>query len=662
MPKRPRAHQLEQESIVALQSILNHHNWLFEQFDNDYGIDGRIEIFQGDHATGKICLAQLKATDEQDLDKALRLAVPLETIRYWIDIDIPVCIIRYVAANQTLYYRWIRNFAEIWEAESEQQTVTLHWHADDVLCASSLLTFKQQLDLIKQLNFQNVRLPISVNLTVADTAADANELTQTFVEACEMITPVYFVRRGANATFHVSRKDIVTSFGGIISTRWPLPTAQDYPRSRLPFDLIAMLADILLKLGLHVAAARLALHLVGHSSFLESVVPDDDMRWLITHLDQSEVMQQAELRLAKKDGDAAQQLVSFLLGAKALEPEILDRLIALNRTYAALARSHPESSQMIGPAMYNLASSLRWMGRATEALVALDLCGSVAPKYVERYSWWMDRGNLEAQLGKYQAAYASYQEAYRLVTRVPMVADHAYEILLFAAKAAFFAGQFADALNLTREAARQCESVGEEALLIQFAAQEIVGYGVQRQDAQPGRAAQVLNAPIKAPERFKRAVRLHALNPEVWQLKLTLDMEEGRLLDAAKAACIALLLSYEEEEVAQAAILLLTHIQVRQHLSYDLFLCALIVAYQAHGLPFFIRAEERLRQQQARPGLIEELRTLGDDIAHATQQASQLRYKVETPWGITILPWRQPSLLPLLHRNTEIRFERLEPS
>jgi len=44
MPKRPRSHQLEEESIYNLGIVLPK-NWLLSRPDKDYGIDGQIEIF-----------------------------------------------------------------------------------------------------------------------------------------------------------------------------------------------------------------------------------------------------------------------------------------------------------------------------------------------------------------------------------------------------------------------------------------------------------------------------------------------------------------------------------------------------------------------------------------------------------------------------------------
>ena len=68
MPVRPRQHQLEDESIDFVKSIIPK-QWVVRELDRDYGIDLLIEIFENDtktgrnFATGKMVFMQLKATD-----------------------------------------------------------------------------------------------------------------------------------------------------------------------------------------------------------------------------------------------------------------------------------------------------------------------------------------------------------------------------------------------------------------------------------------------------------------------------------------------------------------------------------------------------------------------------------------------------------------------
>ncbi|MGX5732131.1 DUF4365 domain-containing protein [Pseudoxanthomonas beigongshangi] len=61
-PQRPQAHQLEEASRRYFVQCLPA-NWASERPDNDYGIDLRVDMFEGNAATGLELLVQLKASE-----------------------------------------------------------------------------------------------------------------------------------------------------------------------------------------------------------------------------------------------------------------------------------------------------------------------------------------------------------------------------------------------------------------------------------------------------------------------------------------------------------------------------------------------------------------------------------------------------------------------
>src|SRR4051795_10189236 len=100
MPNRPRQHQLETESRIVFEQGLGT-RWLFRELPSDYGIDGEVEEFdKSDIATGLVYAVQLKATDEVDASKALRVAVPNEHVEYYRSLQRPVLMVRYLAATK----------------------------------------------------------------------------------------------------------------------------------------------------------------------------------------------------------------------------------------------------------------------------------------------------------------------------------------------------------------------------------------------------------------------------------------------------------------------------------------------------------------------------------------------------------------------------------
>ena len=110
MPKRPRSHQIEDESRRAFSSKLPS-PWLFRDETRDYGIDGRVEIFDDRNlGTGRMFLVQLKATDQVELGRALTVKIKKEQHEYYRQLDMPVLIVRYHVPTKKIFVKWHHTF------------------------------------------------------------------------------------------------------------------------------------------------------------------------------------------------------------------------------------------------------------------------------------------------------------------------------------------------------------------------------------------------------------------------------------------------------------------------------------------------------------------------------------------------------------------------
>ena len=110
MPNRPRSHQIEDESRRAFSSKLPP-QWLFRDESRDYGIDGSVEIFDDRNlGTGRMFLVQLKATDQEDLGKALTIRIKRRLHEYYRQLDMPVLIVRYHVPTKKVFVKWHHTF------------------------------------------------------------------------------------------------------------------------------------------------------------------------------------------------------------------------------------------------------------------------------------------------------------------------------------------------------------------------------------------------------------------------------------------------------------------------------------------------------------------------------------------------------------------------
>ena len=135
MPRRPRQHVVEEASRKAfLQLIPN--EWATSPVVKDYGVDERVEIFDGGFATALGFWAQLKGTDELDLNKALREPFAVSTLKYMSAQVEPVLLVCHHGPSDRLFGAWLHR-RNIVIKNADQKTVTFRWTLADELTVKS---------------------------------------------------------------------------------------------------------------------------------------------------------------------------------------------------------------------------------------------------------------------------------------------------------------------------------------------------------------------------------------------------------------------------------------------------------------------------------------------------------------------------------------------
>lgn len=161
LPKRHRNHQLETESVRAFQSRLPS-TWVYRTPADDYGIDGEVEIFDDEGvATGKKFLLQLKATDKADIEIALKLRLLVEKANYFDSLNLPVLVVRYLAANKQIYIRWFHSFDPYWESVSEN-SLAFNFSESDIWLEGREISIEAELDEHLSLTSHEYPFPISL--------------------------------------------------------------------------------------------------------------------------------------------------------------------------------------------------------------------------------------------------------------------------------------------------------------------------------------------------------------------------------------------------------------------------------------------------------------------------------------------------------------------
>ncbi len=163
MPIRSRSHVLEDVSKREFHNLLPPEWTTFEP--RDYGIDGMVEIFSNSRTTGKFFNYQLKATDNENLIKALKVSIEIETLKYYETCDLPTLIVRYCSVNNSFYGIWSDEI-KIPTSKSDQITFTINFNETMILTTEKLLDFNQYIDLFRIRRDKNLGMPYGVKLNV----------------------------------------------------------------------------------------------------------------------------------------------------------------------------------------------------------------------------------------------------------------------------------------------------------------------------------------------------------------------------------------------------------------------------------------------------------------------------------------------------------------
>jgi hypothetical protein len=112
LPKRPRAHVLEELSFQHLRRILPS-EWICRRVEDDYGLDVRVEIVAGEQVTAQEFSVQLKATDHlQTSGDDIVHRCKVTTAQYFLRRPEPVMYVVYSAQETTSYWLWVRLYLE----------------------------------------------------------------------------------------------------------------------------------------------------------------------------------------------------------------------------------------------------------------------------------------------------------------------------------------------------------------------------------------------------------------------------------------------------------------------------------------------------------------------------------------------------------------------
>lgn len=161
MPSRPRSHQLESTSIQRLENLLPD-QWVCRKKSDDYGVDLEIEVFdESGNSTGLTFLVQLKATDDEALEK--KVSIKVDRLSYLASHDAPAVVVRYCAPKETMHFSWVSNLMSQVQ-DPTAATTTIHFSETELWSEETPDAILRTLKVYRRLNRPAPQVPIGLSL------------------------------------------------------------------------------------------------------------------------------------------------------------------------------------------------------------------------------------------------------------------------------------------------------------------------------------------------------------------------------------------------------------------------------------------------------------------------------------------------------------------
>jgi tetratricopeptide (TPR) repeat protein len=581
VPLRTREHALEKESRLAFEVLLPE-RWVYRRKDDDdYGIDGEVEVFRDDGVgIGLTFLVQLKATDEKSPDKGLARSVPLDRASYYRSLALPVLMVRYLAAHEQTYVRWFHLQMAFGRARGRKST-TFRWTSEDLWDEGRGWRLADEAQTFLELRSAAMRLPMPLRLDIepAETwSAGEGEIALSVMELLERTPDVLAQTDGlpsaATASMRIRPQRVSVELGGVTGATVELGSGYEPGPGgeQLARDGLVAAALAFESIGQAGTASRLATAYLPGST----LVRHDDVVWaLAASLSRARLVRESldlSDTLDTMDTTSVEASLPFTFPAIAhaaalTEPE-LERYREVMR--ARITRREAAGRRQ-GAALecFNLGNHHRVRGEPHQALELYDRAAGLDPSYEEYPHYWRERANVlffAARLDEQAHAYDGettefrrlFEEAIDAYERAVAMGDDPWDQALLA-DTLLHAGRYEEAeaafAAYLGSSERQLELADGEWYLKTLVLPEIVERrGYRRQERRLREAEHLAGSPTgddSPAERralSERAFELDALSPLAWfNLGIALH-EEGQVDEAATAFLAAGLFSYFDVE------------------------------------------------------------------------------------------------------------------
>jgi tetratricopeptide (TPR) repeat protein len=458
MPARPRQHQLESESRAALRSRIPP-EWVFRDKTDDYGIDAEIEIFDSaGKATGLVFHVQLKATDEPDIKKALRIHFEVSKFHYYHALDLPVLVILYHSPSRQLYCRWFHSF-DPYYSRSSKSRLTFRISEADQWTSSTPTEIIMTIRAFREIRSAVLTFPIRFKLLLDERQVhgiSSYEIIFSIRRACERcrsiidIVPDDSSDKSFPYKISINNNKVEITLAGYHG--FTLHTKAGYLGTKTTQEFVP---DIMICVALALSAWG---HYVGAASIISEFVHSSKLakidhfafpiviclaraNRLQLSLEIAEIFFKNETSL----GVAQTYLIPFLTSRKSIPPSVLEFGIQMISRIAEEVEKRGERTAA-STLNYNIANIQRSLCRFPEAVARYKRAARLNREYINRAYFWSEMGGILFLRRHYSIATSFYKRSLDLAFDKgiqPLYAD----ALMFSGRYKEAQGVFSDYLR-----------------------------------------------------------------------------------------------------------------------------------------------------------------------------------------------------------------------
>jgi len=435
MPTRDKKHQLEDVSRAKFQLVLPE-NWVCRDKDKDYGIDIEVEIFdENGGSTGLVFWGQLKATSSGDDYKKKNVSIKVETISYYMSLEIPVLIIRYSAEKNEFYVKWASEI-DLYYAKAGAESITVNFNDDEKWQASTPEHLKSFLEKIRNIKNMGITFPVPFHIKIEDelvngiSKAVLSADIRSFLRNFSDLIVIEQDRSKAIVEVTITKNDLVVNFASIKSCTFH--KISKYNKDKFAEDLAANmlmgLAVNFLSLGRREDAGRVLLderireHVLRDSNFFANMIP------AILSTSHYGEMLDATCSIIPTEKDNIIEIITSASGAKYLDFNNSE----MKKKYKNFLTTCLDKYEKIGEplliavSLYNLGKFLSSSKEYTESIRCYFKARRFDKGYTARSYYFHELGASFFNMGKYLFSAKMYKKCHDIdgdISVIPFYAD-----------------------------------------------------------------------------------------------------------------------------------------------------------------------------------------------------------------------------------------------